>query len=1100
MLLFGVILVTLVTASVAAAQWLWADDDTATGRLATRRIVGQWVQRAVIAGMALAAMAEGGWFADGFLEAAVLVVPLVALSRSAHLTTTATAVAASAVTGWSVTPLVLAGGSLSVVMFVWSTERYPQQWHPLPTPDALHHPLQAARCRLCDRRIARGDLLGARRSLGSGDGPCLQLRRAFLDLEERLYQPALSLANDPALPAALSGPALILRGRALSGTARFDEARTIYLGVLQSLQDGQSRLHDYLALLSAENDFAAGDSDRAAQAAASLTTHTPDTCDYFMRQRALHLLAAYERDRGHPEQAAHYADQAMDAMIRNRALARLMLLRTSNRAARRLFGNRASMFLHVLRVDILSRSMTKRDDWEPEAVAMALATARAADDLVELFLLEARAAAASDRQQSKAPALVARALMELDRTRYLLAAQSSRSSWSRRFHRVLDVALSIAHTQQDHEFVGELLEFARIQTLPTATAEAPAQETTELELSTPPTVLVHGRSRLARPAERHRPPHVELTHAAERSAGVGAWWLSYWSSGEWLYWALVDPSGGTSSGRAEFGADSPLRRRLEDLERALPVILPGEHPAEADFRMAASPLLTDPAAELALFTALGELLLPGRLVHAATRRIADGHTRLPLAIAPAADLGHLPWSLLGAASRPGETPRPPARLIELCDWVLAPSAALVCNAETEGGSCAPLALAIVDTTDAPELGELAEARAQVTALPRSIRILGGAHWSTDLATLPQVEAALREIGPDSTVAFMCHAVRGDVSEPSKGGLVLARPETAPHSADRATEPMPASPPDVLGPLQIFAMRRRGLKMPSQVLLQACDTSALKDTASGEWLTIAPAFIAAGSREVVATLYPLVDLPGTDDPMMHAALAGSSLREAVGRLQRERLRAWNSGNAGTVSETPFTWGAYATVAVQPPPVGSDAQPSPGQAVGESLPADLARAIKGCLSTHARRLDSGWILDQLLDGTVADRFDGGDLRLRPSSMTWTLGPYILTRYLRMRDSGPATRLVANGHALHVPNVVIEAMREARAAATRDGTDNTPCDPGPAGSPNSRKPHPRHPGRTQPAAARTAPTRHRVRLHRRRQPKAEALDRPGASRRPT
>ena len=79
---------------------------------------------------------------------------------------------------------------------------------------------------------------------------------------------------------------------------------------------------------------------------------------------------------------------------------------------------------------------------------------------------------------------------------------------------VLDFALDIAHAEQDHEFVAELLEFARIQTLPAATAEASA----DLALSTPPIVLVNGRTRLARPGEQHRPARVSLEHAAKKAA------------------------------------------------------------------------------------------------------------------------------------------------------------------------------------------------------------------------------------------------------------------------------------------------------------------------------------------------------------------------------------------------------------------------------------------------------------------------------------------------------------------------------------------------------------------------------------------------------
>ena len=393
----------------------------------------------------------------------------------------------------------------------------------------------------------------------------------------------------------------------------------------------------------------------------------------------------------------------------------------------------------------------------------------------------------------------------------------------------------------------------------------------------------------------------------------------------------------------------------------------------------------------------------------------------------------------------------PDRLVDVCDWVLAPSAALICNAAPSARTRAPLALAIADTTDAPALGELPGARAQAAALPGTIRVLGGRHWSTDPATLPRLEQELRAIGPNTTVAFMCHAVRGSTDEPSKGGIVLA--PTPGNPADPGNRRTTAHRYDILTPQAVFAMNKRGLTMPSQVILQACDTSALKDATSGEWLTIAPAFISAGTREVIATVYPLPDLLGIDDPVTRAALRGDSLQTVVARMQREGLVRWTSGHHTEPAHTPFAWGAYATVAVQPRTGASDSTTASAQpAITSSFVRVLGDAVRTCQRTRAKRLDSGHILGSFLDdGILSDLLDGGGDSMRPAGLAWTLGPYLCTQFLCIRDRGPATRLTINGSTVQIPRAVIDALRSGRAAADRDGlpltiTSSPPCSTNP------------------------------------------------------
>jgi hypothetical protein len=97
----------------------------------------------------------------------------------------------------------------------------------------------------------------------------------------------------------------------------------------------------------------------------------------------------------------------------------------------------------------------------------------------------------------------------------------------------------------------------------------------------------------------------------------------------------------------------------------------------------------------------------------------------------------------------------------------------------------------------------------------------------------------------------------------------------------------------LTPADVLSMAAEGVVMPAQALLLACDSSNLASSAAGEWLTTAPAMLAAGSRTIVTTLFPVVDAAGDDDPVLAAAISGQDLRAAVRGLQRAGARAWDS---------------------------------------------------------------------------------------------------------------------------------------------------------------------------------------------------------------
>ena len=1016
LLLGGPVLFSLVVGSIGAAVDLLRESESDFERSIVIHVIVGPIWACVLVLFAALAFVEIGVGAVAMLPVALFAW------RNLLILAAFAAFAAAALTGWPLSLLALAILLCGRVAWHFSA-RPPKLWCPLPTAGWSAGPTAWLRLRRCDRRIRRGDLLGARATLERSRRPDAhhRLRLAFLDVEERSYQRALALDPEAErLRGELATFATLLRGQALSGIAQFDSAGRVYDSLLEA-QSSAELFDPYVRVLQAENAVAGGYLELAREVAETARSRAHGRQGYFVRLRASCVLAEIAiEDRADSVGFEKRIDEADEILLADRWTRRLGLRPDPIQLVRQLFGRRGNLILHQMRVEVLRHRAEPEDEsgWDAEPVGLALAIAGWADDLVEVLLTEADIAGRDDRHDERAR-FGARALMELDATRYRLAAQSARTSWSRRLHRALAVTLDASHREENHTLVAELLEFARVQGLPATTAETSGGD---LALSTPPVVRLRNLARLARPAEADRPPPVSLEIAMGRAAGTDGWWLSFWEADEWLYWSLIPPAGGEiESGRIPLGSDSTLARALVELEESLPLLRPGEDPASADFRIARSPLLTDPAAERQLSTLLGSKLIPESLL-AAARRFDQRGERLSLAIAPSPSLGYVPWGILAARREPSDEVD---RLLELCDWVIAPSAALLVQApEHDRVDSAPLALAVADTTETPELGALEGARRQASALPAEVIVLGGRHWSPYPATAAAIEATLVESGPEVTAAFLCHALRGTPEEPSRGGLVIAA--QTPGGEEH----------ELLSPIDIFAMTARGVEMPSQVLLQACDTSALSDASSGEWLTLAPALVAGGSREVVATLYPMPDLYIPEDPVIDAAVAGTSLRQAVLLTQRIGLARWEAGQANDPAHSPLSWGAYAPICVGP---SRPEEPAPQAAVLVSARfiRVLSSAIKECRQGRGERLDSGYLLSAVFeDSDIAELFDGGSNSLRPSTFVWTLAPYLLSRYLRFRD-GPTRELVLNeGARIDVSEVLVKAFSRAVQTAERDG----------------------------------------------------------------
>ncbi len=1015
------IAVTVPAGLVRIAAKEWREGDVG-GVMALAVVVAGPVRVLTAAGSIVLAFT---W--SGLLAALFTLVPAVLFWKSRYRLAFLAAALVAVLSGWSPGPLVLAALA-AVGELVPRTARSPGQGLPFPRPRAARAPVLWMRLAAADRLISRGNVIGARAALRRhGADELCALRLVHLDLEDRTYQSGLSAGDRLVTASVRTRPFwLMLHARALSATAQFGAARQHYAALIAS-EGCPPELRATVVLLQAENELAAGETDAARRLAEDLFPELTRSRSYLHCLRCCRIGLAAAVASGDDAAVSRWRDRSHEAFISGRWAWHLVVSKNEGPLIRLLSGPRGSLYVDIVLTWLLeAEGGDSTTEIDIPSTARAMSMVRASDGLIELLLREASKAREAGALE-RAVFFGARALMELDHTRYSLAAQSARTSWSVRFKGGLSITLDCAFQLGDRRLVAELLEFARIQTLPIANAEAPGP----VQLARPPVVMVGGHARLARPGERDRQAPVHIEAAAARAAGANAWWLSFWKVDDLLYWACVPPRGSAEIdvGRLSIAEDSALARCLAALQRWLPVALPGEGPAELDVRLNVSPLHCRPEEELRLSRLLGRLLIPERLAAGARRHLVETGRPLPLAIAPAAVLGYVPWSLLACGTAAGESDR----LTELCDWVLAPSAALLMNVDPPQPRPAPLRLAVVDTIATPPWGELADARSQAGLLPTEVVRLGGRHWTEDVASLSRFESELRSQSGDFTVAFMCHARRGTASEPSAGGLLLA-------DGGEAGARQPES--GVLGPATLLDMAARGVPMPAQVLLQACDTTALSDTESGEWLTIAPAFIAGGSREIVATLFPLLD-QARSDRLMTAAIRGESLTTAVREEQRSLARRWTAGLAREVAETPLVWGCYAPIGIRGDGLTEKVTTEPGAAGDMLAPrtiAFLARTVKECRRSGGGRLDSGLLLmtymeDRHLDAMLA----GEDLSVRQA--VWWLAPYLMTRWAGFRDSAAERVELPGGKPVSVPTVVWSALREGYRQAQLEGCQLQP-----------------------------------------------------------
>ncbi len=380
-----------------------------------------------------------------------------------------------------------------------------------------------------------------------------------------------------------------------------------------------------------------------------------------------------------------------------------------------------------------------------------------------------------------------------------------------------------------------------------------------------------------------------------------------------------------------------------------------------------------------------------------------------------------------------ESAADPLRLIDVSDWSLAPSAGVLGNLGGSGespattdGCDAPLRLVVADTFSSQEFPALDAARAQAKQLQHlpGVDLLGGVHWSERPATRGRLVRSLGLQTMPYTAAFLCHAIRGSSERPSESGILLA-----PVSPERE----PAGSPETLSAADIVSLAQNGIRMPDQVLLQACDTSALSDTGAGEWLTIAPAFIASGSVDVVSTLFPLLDEFVTDDPIIHATVSGGNIVDALRRHQRVSALRWTTGHASSDAERPLYWAAFAPICSRAVSVPEVEDPSASQ----RLEVVMSEAFEAATWTFGGRLDSSVFLHAYLEESMFGELLSTEEIFSPTSLLWGLGPYFLAKYFRTRDKGADVKLVQRDQEIDFSVEMESAFTSARQTAMVDGS---------------------------------------------------------------
>jgi tetratricopeptide (TPR) repeat protein len=472
-------------------------------------------------------------------------------------------------------------------------------------------------------------------------------------------------------------------------------------------------------------------------------------------------------------------------------------------------------------------------------------------------------------------------------------------------HSAWHVALRLACELNDGPLAAELIESARLPALPERSPAAAtvtflhAEATYDVvhrKLGPLHPLHVEGRSRIA----PHYPATVRLGHpidleaVIERVGGREAWWWAAWLGPGARHWVIRSPEGVFSCG---YDDDETGHGLLLSALRMTPTL--GTASACAGGAFTASY-----AAEERASAELGDLLVPAPL------RVALAGSAQPLSLVVASNyLSTLPLPLLGIGTEAG---RRPTRLVERAILRLAPPAAVVDQVDAAPASSPPYPLGVVCTDPVDEL--------TFATLPfEDARYVLGSHKlcaevpHARPANVENLVQALRAVeGRRSVLAYSGHADEGtfgpdlESALPLIDGRLTAEALFTGNRTDGATIPF-----------------------PERVLLGACGSAGSTGTGSGEWIGLTAGALCSGAREVIATAWPIWDLPVTrdldaelmqvlqDHPDVAAGLRDAQLR-CLTRWRAATCDYADRGPSGDAREAlPLVWAAYQCLGVPHP---------------------------------------------------------------------------------------------------------------------------------------------------------------------------------------
>lgn len=540
----------------------------------------------------------------------------------------------------------------------------------------------------------------------------------------------------------------------------------------------------------------------------------------------------------------------------------------------------------------------------------------------------------------QALAVAAGATADLDSSRYELGGMGNRVTFARANEKARALALELAVVNSPGT-AAELVESARVQGLPAKQADDVAYATLPVPktprrkprarrppqaasssddsslsvartaagmapLTAPPRLrlFAHGGSGADYPdQENSSAGEVVLAHVAAAVAGGEWWWWGSWAAGGQLYWSLTGHDGTVEAAAIPLASLEPVLARLA---AALPSLLDGE--TSGNVARARSGALASPESAVILANELGEMLIPPTLRDLAQAR-ASGGRPLSLVVAPAPELGQVPFGLLGlgkagmhlahgAIIRLGASAalleqirhRKPGRFDQRVLCVIDP-----CGRELREPSGKKKTWSLL-----PD-GELEQAGVMDwpwlhdgTILSRSghLPALRDSGHPAEQATVDQLGKMLRTAG-GGTLAYIGHVSNASKDVPANASLVLDDDSLSGRDLFYDHDP-------------------RTWPMPSRVALIGCGSGG---TRAPEWLGLAPASLWAGAQIVAVTSWDLID---EADTWKLAGEVVSVLHRSADPAAEWRVRfirhvaEWKS----RTGPSPLSWGAIQFIGTRP----------------------------------------------------------------------------------------------------------------------------------------------------------------------------------------